>query len=58
MSELGFPILNDRYYPTLLPKEKQTFSNPLQLLAKKIQFTDPISLKRVTYESERQLTEV
>ena len=58
LSGLGFPILNDRYYPNLLPKKKLTFSDPLQLLARKIQFTDPVSLKSVSYESERQLVEV
>ena len=58
LSGLGFSILNDRYYPNLLPKEKSTFSDPLQLLARKIQFTDPVSLKSVTYESKRQLVEV
>ncbi len=25
-SIMGFPILNDRYYPVLLPKEKMNFS--------------------------------
>ncbi len=55
LSELGFPILNDRYYPKLLPKAEKTFAAPLQLLARKIQFRDPISTRRVTYESERRL---
>lgn len=58
LSGLGFPILNDRYYPNLLPKQELNFSDPLQLLARKIQFTDPVSLKSVTYESNRQLVEV
>ncbi len=55
---LGFPILNDRYYPNLLPKRKMAFTNPLQLLAKRIQFRDPVSRKPVTYESERRLINV
>jgi len=55
LCRLGFPILNDRYYPILLPKEKINFTNPLQLLAKKIQFQDPVSKQHVTYESERYL---
>ena len=58
LSGLGFPILNDRYYLNLLSKKKITFSDPLQLLARKIQFTDPVSLKSVSYESERHLVEV
>ena len=55
LSSLGFPILNDRYYPTLLLKKELDFTAPLQLLAKKIQFYDPISSRPVTYESERRL---
>ncbi len=55
LSNLGFPILNDRYYPNLLPKKELDFTAPLQLLAKKIQFYDPISSRTVTYESERRL---
>ena len=55
LSGLGFPILNDRCYPTLLPKKIVNFKLPLQLLAKRIGFKDPLSGKKVTYESERQL---
>lgn len=55
LSGLGFPILNDRCYPTLLPETMMDFKAPLQLLAKRIRFKDPISGRKVTYESERQL---
>ncbi len=55
LSGLGFPILNDRYYPTLLSEEKNDFSEPLQLLSRKIRFRDPVSERWVTYESERRL---
>lgn len=55
LSELGFPILNDRYYPELLPEENKDFKAPLQLLARRIQFRDPVSAIFVTYESERRL---
>jgi len=55
MSELGFPILNDRYYPMLLPEIKGDFSAPLALVARKIQFCDPISGQQVSYESEHRL---
>ncbi len=55
LSGLGFPILNDRYYPELLPEKKKDFSAPLQLLARKIRFRDPVSARQVTYESERRL---
>ncbi len=55
LSGLGFPILNDRYYPVLLSEKKGVFSAPLQLLARKIRFRDPVSARQVTYESERRL---
>ncbi len=55
LSGLGFPILNDRYYPTLLAEKKNDFSAPLQLLSRKIRFRDPVSKRWVTYESKRRL---
>lgn len=55
LSGLGFPILNDRYYPMLLPERKSDFSSPLQLVARKIQFCDPVSKRQVTYQSDRRL---
>jgi len=55
LSELGFPILNDRYYPKLLAERKKVFTDPLQLLARKLKFHDPISGRQMTYESNRRL---
>jgi len=55
LSGLGFPILNDRYYPELLPERKKVFSDPLQLLARKLKFRDPISGTQMAYESNRRL---
>lgn len=44
MSALGLPIDGDRIYPVLLPEEAvPDFSHPLQLLAREIAFTDPVS---------------
>ena len=43
MQTIGWPILNDRYYPTLQPETADDFSQPLQLLAKKLQFVDPVT---------------
>jgi tRNA pseudouridine32 synthase/23S rRNA pseudouridine746 synthase len=56
LCEIGVSILNDRYYPTLLPQTEPDFSSPLQLLAKKICFKDPVTEKMVTYESGRKLS--
>ncbi len=57
MSVLGIPIVNDRIYPHLYPDEgaDQDYSKPLQLLAKSIRFTDPLSGKLHQFESRQQL---
>ena len=43
MQALGWPILNDKYYPQLLPLSADNYSAPLQLLAKRLQFIDPVT---------------
>jgi tRNA pseudouridine32 synthase/23S rRNA pseudouridine746 synthase len=43
MQALGWPILNDKYYPKLQPLTKDNYSAPLQLLAKELKFIDPIN---------------
>mgnify|MGYP000261654174 CR=1 FL=1 len=43
MQALGWPILNDKYYPQLQPLSADNYSAPLQLLAKKLQFIDPVT---------------
>jgi tRNA pseudouridine32 synthase/23S rRNA pseudouridine746 synthase len=43
MQELGWPIVNDKYYPQLQPLSADNYSAPLQLLAKELQFIDPIT---------------
>ncbi len=55
MSGLGFSILNDRYYPELLPKQADDFNNPLQLIARRVRFIDPVSGRTMEFESERAL---
>lgn len=55
LSELGFPIVNDRYYPVLLPEMPDDFSQPLQLLSRKIEFRDPVTGVEMLFESKRDL---
>ena len=43
MQALGWPILNDKYYPQLQPLSADDYSAPLQLLAKELQFIDPVT---------------
>jgi tRNA pseudouridine32 synthase / 23S rRNA pseudouridine746 synthase len=56
MAQLGAPIVNDRIYPRLLSEtDAQAFDLPLQLLAKRVAFTNPISGKAHSFESEFEL---
>lgn len=55
MMSLGIPILNDPFYPKLLPCKGEDYSSPLQLLAKSIAFNDPITGERCNFESELNL---
>lgn len=57
MSELGYGILNDRYYPVLQPETKHDFNAPLQLLARKLEFRDPVSGHIMEFVSKRTLSE-
>jgi tRNA pseudouridine32 synthase / 23S rRNA pseudouridine746 synthase len=59
MSALGLPIVGDRIYPQLLPQPAPDavadWSQPLQLLARELAFTDPISGERRCFTSRRRL---
>ena len=52
---LGVPIVGDRMYPGLLPADTDDLERPLQLLARSLAFTDPISGEPRRFESQRQL---
>jgi len=56
MMEIGYPILNDRFYPELQPKEKDNFQKPMQLLAKTLQFIDPVDKQERAFSSPFSLT--
>lgn len=43
LAALGAPILGDRRYPELLPEAPDDHGLPLQLLARELAFTDPVS---------------
>lgn len=57
MNSLGLPIVNDGFYPEALPSKGDDFSSPLQLLARSLAFTDPLSGERRVFESDRKLGE-
>ena len=60
LNALGLPIEGDRIYPTLLPDlaeaQAPDYSMPLQLLAKSLSFTDPITGQTRCFDSPRELT--
>ncbi|MEO5658526.1 MAG: RluA family pseudouridine synthase [Polaromonas sp.] len=51
MNALGIAILNDRIYPPVQMTLDDDFARPLQLLARSIAFTDPISGQLRQFES-------
>ncbi|ALG85444.1 pseudouridine synthase [Gordonia phthalatica] len=57
LSALGIPILGDRWYPDLLPEAPDDPSLPLQLLARELRFTDPLTGRSRTFISGMDLSE-
>lgn len=55
LSELGFPILGDQYYPELQPIGAENTSTPLHLVCVEMSFTDPISGQERTFQSRRDV---
>ncbi len=56
MQALGWPILNDKYYPQLQPKSADNYSAPLQLLAKELQFIDPVTQQPKCFSCDNNLS--
>jgi tRNA pseudouridine32 synthase/23S rRNA pseudouridine746 synthase len=55
MNALGLPILNDRMYPPVAETPDDDYRLPLQLLAKSIAFTDPVTGQARHFQSQRTL---
>ena len=55
MASLGLPLINDSLYPVVLDVAPDDFSSPLALLAKAIEFDDPMTGSRRTFESARSM---
>ncbi len=56
MQVLGWPITNDTIYPTAQRSSPQSYERPLQLLAKHLRFTDPVTTELRQFTSERHLS--
>ncbi|HSM10975.1 MAG TPA: pseudouridine synthase [Lysobacter sp.] len=56
MAALGAPILHDRLYPGLSEAGDDDHARPLQLLARSVQFIDPLSRVERRFESAMRLS--
>lgn len=55
MQTIGYPLLHDRYYPTLQPETADDYARPLQLLAKELRFIDPVTQQLRMFSSRTNL---
>lgn len=55
LASLGIPIVNDAFYPVARPCKDDDMSQPLQLLARAIDFIDPLTGEARHFESRRTL---
>lgn len=58
LAALGIAILGDRLYPELLPEAPDDHALPLQLLARELEFTDPLSGTPRRFATRRTLSEM
>ncbi|MGW0469090.1 pseudouridine synthase [Streptomyces sp. NPDC003027] len=56
MNALGLPILNDPVYPVVREDGPEDFGRPLQLLARRLEFTDPVTGVGMRFESRQRLS--
>lgn len=57
LAALGVGILGDRWYPDLLPEAPDDHALPLQLLARELQFIDPLTGAPRRFVTRRTLSE-
>ena len=55
MAALGLPLRGDAFYPEVNDPPEGDFSRPLQLLARQLRFTDPLTGEERCFESARAL---
>jgi tRNA pseudouridine32 synthase/23S rRNA pseudouridine746 synthase len=55
MASLGLPIVGDPWYPNVIEAAPDDFSTPLQLLAHRLEFDDPLAGERRVFVSGRSL---
>ena len=55
MASIGSPILNDNFYPDLYDVAPDDYAAPVQLLARSLEFDDPVTGQRREFASRREL---
>jgi tRNA pseudouridine32 synthase/23S rRNA pseudouridine746 synthase len=55
LAALGAPIFGDRLYPALQPEAPDDYARPLQLLARSLELTDPITGTKRRFDSQLTL---
>lgn len=55
MAALGLPLWGDAFYPVVNDPPAGDYSRPLQLLARSLEFTDPVTGELRRFESRREL---
>ena len=55
MAALGLPLRNDAFYPEVNDPPEGDYSRPLQLLARSLEFIDPLTGELRCFESQRRL---
>ncbi|GAA4420861.1 pseudouridine synthase [Acidovorax lacteus] len=55
MAALGMPVHHDPFYPVVNDPPEGDYSRPLQLLARSLEFQDPVTGQRRFYRSQRSL---
>lgn len=55
MCGLGVPILGDTFYPEVLDRPLDDFTRPLQLLARVLEFDDPVTGEPRRFDSRQRL---
>ena len=55
MAALGLPLRNDAFYPVVNDPPEGDYSRPLQLLARSLEFDDPLTGERRFFESGQRL---
>ncbi|WP_433612975.1 pseudouridine synthase [Prescottella agglutinans] len=55
LNSLGAPIVGDNFYPQFRRREPDDFTEPLRLLARSLEFDDPVTGESRRFESRRVL---